>query len=54
MRSKAPEIRGTLGKSAWSVRNPNPRDRGKKEGAVSETVRARGAQHECQSRSVTG
>jgi hypothetical protein len=45
MRLKAPQSSGIGAQSSGSVGNPNPRERGEKEGAVGERVRARRAQH---------
>lgn len=45
MRLKAPKRKGIRAESSRPLRNPNPRKRGKKEGAVGETLRARRAPH---------
>jgi hypothetical protein len=45
MRLKAPKSSGIRAQSSGSVGNPNPRERGEKEGAVGERVRTGRAQH---------
>lgn len=51
MRLKAPKSSGIRAQSSGSVGNPNPRERGEKEGAVGERVRTGRAQHsECGSK----
>ena len=51
MRLKAPKSSGIRAQSSGSVRNPNPREWGEKEGAVGERVRTGRAQHsECRSK----